>query len=216
MIYHPFSNEMTQAINDGCYVVAAAKLDLKSGVTRVHTATGNLVIAGEMYQGVGQFGAIETVSEENTTGPQQLILSLSGFDSSLLGDVMNERSRGRDVRLMMVALNEDGQPILAEVLFAGQISNIGVSVGDKCEVAVTVSNRFERWSQGLPDRFTDESWQKRHIGDRIFRYVAQMAERAIYWGSKKDAPTFIYKWSVSLLFSLHLFYCSYWFGMVIT
>ncbi|WP_273839925.1 hypothetical protein [Providencia rettgeri] len=193
MIYHPFSNKMTQAINDGCYVVAAAKLDLKSGVTRVHTATGNLVIAGEVYQGVGQFGAIETVSEENTTGPQQLILSLSGFDSSLLGDVMNERSRGRDVRLMMVALNEDGKPILAEVLFAGQISNIGVSVGDKCEVAVTVSNRFERWSQGLPDRFTDESWQKRHIGDRIFRYVAQMAERAIYWGSKKDAPTFIYK-----------------------
>ncbi|WP_336844395.1 hypothetical protein [Providencia rettgeri] len=193
MIYHPFSNEMTQAINDGCYVVAAAKLDLKSGVTRVHTATGNLVIAGEVYQGVGQFGSIETVSEENTTGPQQLILSLSGFDSSLLGDVMNERSRGRDVRLMMVALNEDGQPILAEVLFAGQISNIGVSVGDKCEVAVTVSNRFERWSQGLPDRFTDESWQKRHIGDRIFRYVAQMAERAIYWGSKKDAPVFIYK-----------------------
>ncbi|HEM8141517.1 hypothetical protein AB7282_11835 [Providencia huaxiensis] len=193
MIYHPFSNEMTQAINDGCYVVAAAKLDLKSGVTRVHTATGNLVISGEVYQGVGQFGAIETVSEENTTGPQQLILSLSGFDSSLLGDVMNERSRGRDVRLMMVALNEDGQPILAEVLFAGQISNIGVSVGDKCEVAVTVSNRFERWSQGLPDRFTDESWQKRHIGDRIFRYVAQMAERAIYWGSKKDAPVFIYK-----------------------
>nr|WP_282551732.1 hypothetical protein [Providencia sp. JUb39] len=184
---------MTQAINDGCYVVAAAKLDLKSGVTRVHTATGNLVIAGEVHQGVGQFGAIETVSEENTTGPQQLILSLSGFDSSLLGDVMNERSRGRDVRLMMVALNEDGKPILAEVLFAGQISNIGVSVGDKCEVAVTVSNRFERWSQGLPDRFTDESWQKRHIGDRIFRYVAQMAERAIYWGSKKDAPVFIYK-----------------------
>lgn len=193
MIYHPFSNEMTQAINDGCYVVAAAKLDLKSGVTRVHTATGNLVIAGEVYQGVGQFGAIETVSEENTTGPQQLILSLSGFDSSLLGDVMNERSRGRDVRLMMVALNENSQPILAEVLFAGQISNIGVSVGDKCEVAVTVSNRFERWSQGLPDRFTDESWQKRHIGDRIFRYVAQMAERTIYWGSKKDAPVFIYK-----------------------
>lgn len=142
---------------------------------------------------MGQFGAIETVSEENTTSPQQLILSLSGFDSSLLGDVMNERSRGRDVRLMMVALNEDGQPILAEVLFAGQISNIGVSVGNQCEIAVTVSNRFERWSQGLPDRFTDESWQKRHGNDRIFRYVAQMAERAIYWGSKKDSPVFIYK-----------------------
>lgn len=53
MIYHPFSNKMIQAINGGCYVVIAAKLDLKSGITRVHTATGNLVIAGEVYQGWG-------------------------------------------------------------------------------------------------------------------------------------------------------------------
>ncbi len=34
---------------------------------------------------------------------------------------------------------------------------------------------------------------QRKNGDRIFRYVAQMADQAIYWGSKKNAPAFIYK-----------------------
>lgn len=193
MLYHPFSNDMVKAINDGHELVMAARLDLKSGVTRAHTGVGDLIIAGEIYQGVGTFGAVEQVKEENTTSPQQLILSLSGFDSMLIGDVMNERSRGRNVRLMLVAINLEGKPEIAELIFAGQISNIGVSSGDKNEISVTVSNRFERWSMGLPDRFTDESWSKRKDGDRIFRYVPQMSERAIYWGSKKDSPGFIYK-----------------------
>ncbi|HDN2511941.1 TPA: hypothetical protein P1K35_002117 [Providencia rettgeri] len=194
MIYHPLSDEMVKAINDDCYLVVAAKLDLKSGVTCVHTGTGNLIIAGEVYQGVGQFGSIESVKEGLSTSPTQLLLSLSGFDSKLVGEVLNERSRGRDVRLMLVAIDEDnGQPILADVIFAGQIANLSVTTGDENAIGLTVSNRFERWSLGLPDRFTDESWSKRHKGDRIFRYVAQMAERSIYWGSKKDAPAFIYK-----------------------
>ncbi|MBN6350437.1 hypothetical protein JZM10_03015 [Providencia rettgeri] len=194
MIYHPLSDEMVKAINDDCYLVVAAKLDLKSGVTCVHTGTGNLIIAGEVYQGVGQLGAIESVKEGLSTSPTQLLLSLSGFDSKLVGEVLNERSRGRDVRLMLVAIDEDnGQPMLADVIFAGQIANLSVTTGEKNKIGLTVSNRFERWSMGLPDRFTDESWSKRHSGDRIFRYVAQMAERSIYWGSKKDAPAFIYK-----------------------
>ncbi|HGJ5854793.1 hypothetical protein [Arsenophonus nasoniae] len=193
MLYHPFSNNMVKAINENYELVIAARLDLKSGVTRAHTGVGNLVIAGELYQGVGQFGKVEQVKEQNNTSPQQLILSLSGFDSLLIGDVMNERSRGRNLRLMLVAINQEGKPEIAEVIFAGQISNIGVTTGEENAVAVTVSNRFERWSMGLPDRFTDESWRKRKSDDRIFRYVAQMAERAIYWGSKKDAPAFVYK-----------------------
>ncbi|EPW3172702.1 hypothetical protein ACWKA6_003597 [Providencia stuartii] len=194
MIYHPLSDEMVKAINDDCYLVVAAKLDLKSGVTCVHTGTGNLIIAGEVYQGVGQLGAVESVKEGLSTSPTQLLLSLSGFDSKLVGEVLNERSRGRDVRLMLVAIDDDnGQPMLADVIFAGQIANLSVTTGEENKIGLTVSNRFERWSLGLPDRFTDESWSKRHNGDRIFRYVAQMAERSIYWGSKKNAPDFIYK-----------------------
>ncbi|EJG2211628.1 hypothetical protein L1F92_003563 [Proteus mirabilis] len=193
MKYHPFSNDMVKAIHEGYYLVVASRLDLKSGVVRAHTGVGNIIIAGEIYQGVGQFGAIESVGENMTTSPQQLIMKLSGFDSSLIGEVMNERVRGRNAQLMLVALNEEAKPTLAEVLFAGQISTIGVTTGEENEIAVTVSNRFERWSYGLPDRFTDESWSKRKKGDRIFRYVAQMADRAIYWGSKKNAPAFIYK-----------------------
>ncbi|HEJ9553641.1 TPA: hypothetical protein SMN24_003487 [Proteus mirabilis] len=193
MQYHPFSDAMVNAINEGAYIVLAARLDLKSGVTCVHTGVGQLIIAGETYLGVGSLGEISQLKENKTTSPPQLQLKLAGFDKSLVGMVMNEQSRGREVRLMMVAISEEGKPLLAEVLFVGQITSINVVSGEENAVCVNVSNRFERWSIGLPDRFTDESWSSRRQGDRIFRYVAQMAERAIYWGSKKDAPAFIYK-----------------------
>ncbi|MBD1229393.1 hypothetical protein [Xenorhabdus griffiniae] len=193
MFYHPFSDDMVRAINEGAHIVLAARLDLVSGVVCAHTGVGNLVIAGENYLGVGNLGEIEAVSENMTTSPTQLVLKLTGFDRGLVGTVLNERGRGRDARVMMVTIGDDGRPILAEVLFAGQISTINVVAGNENAVSVTISNRFERWSMGLPDRFTDESWSARRQGDRIFRYVAQMAERAIYWGSKKDAPAFVYK-----------------------
>ena len=42
-------------------------------------------------------------------------------------------------------------------------------------------------------RNTDESHRRLHPDDRFFRYQNEMADRSIYWGSKKDAPGFIYK-----------------------
>ncbi|MER1720892.1 hypothetical protein KC966_17575, partial [Proteus terrae] len=116
MQYHPFSDAMVNAINEGAYIVLAARLDLKSGVTCAHTGVGQLIIAGETYLGVGSLGEISQLKENKTTSPPQLQLKLAGFDKSLVGIVMNEQSRGREVRLMMVAIGEEGKPLLAEVL----------------------------------------------------------------------------------------------------
>lgn len=48
MQYHPFSDAMVNAINEGAYIVLAARLDLKSGVTCAHTGVGQLIIAGKL------------------------------------------------------------------------------------------------------------------------------------------------------------------------
>lgn len=193
MYYHPFSDAMVKAINDGAYLVLATRLGLPSGVVRAHTGVGPLVIEGETYLGVGQHGGVEGMTEQTSTSPTQLTLKLSGFDKGLVGDVLNQKTRGHAGRVMIAALGDDGKTILAELLFAGVISASAVTSGEENAVAVTLTNRFERWSIGLPNRFTDASFSQRRAGDRFFRYVAQMADRAIYWGSKKDAPPFNYQ-----------------------
>lgn len=193
MYYHPFSDAMVKAINEGAYLVLVTRLDLPGGIVRAHTGVGPLVIDGETYLGVGQHGEVEGITEQTSTSPTQLTLKLSGFDKGLVGDVLNQKTRGRAGRVMMAALGDNGKAIRAELLFAGVISASAVTSGEENAVAISLTNRFERWSIGLPNRFTDASFRQRRSGDRFFRYVAQMADRAIYWGSKKDAPPFNYQ-----------------------
>jgi hypothetical protein len=193
MLYSPLTETMADLLGrDRITTVVAGKIYFHSGTSRVHTGTGQLVIGGEIYHGVGSFGSIDDVKESHTTSPTQLKLTLTGLDTSLLAETMNERCVGRSVEMFVVALNDAGVLLDYNLIFKGKISSTGVNAGNNNTVQYTVSNIFEEWKRAFPERFTDESHQATAPGDRIFRYVAQMAERSIWWGSKKDAPPFTY------------------------
>ena len=69
----------------------ALKLDLVSGISRIHSGLGELVIGGETYYGVGSMGAVSPQKEQLSTSPTKLNVSLSGLDDSMLAEVMRER-----------------------------------------------------------------------------------------------------------------------------
>ena len=138
-------------------------------------------------------GAIDDANETNTTSPTQLKMTLSGLDSALFATTLNERCVGRNAEIYLVAMDDNGVVQVADLLYKGRASSNGATFGNNNALQYTVSNIFEDWQRPFPDRNTDESHQAAYPGDRIFRYVAQMAERSIYWGSKKDAPGFTYK-----------------------
>lgn len=194
MLAHPFSDSVVEAMMQPHVIMAyAVELHLPSGISRAHSGTGELVINGHTFLGVGQFGEIGGAREESGSfSAYSVDLTLSGLETSLVGQSINERMRGRMGRVYVAVLGEDGKLLAADLLFSGRIVSHQVATGEENAVRVTLADRFEDWQRANPDRYTDESQQTRHPGDRIFRYVAQMAERAIYWGSKKDAPGFYY------------------------
>lgn len=193
MLYTPFSDQMVDYLSrDRVTAVIAAQVQFESGTAYVHSGTGTLVLGGYVYYGVGTLGAVDDMQETGTTSPTQLKLTLSGLDMSLFAKTLNERCVGRPAELYLVALDEAGVARVADLIFKGKVSSTGATAGDTNALQYTVSNIFEDWQRPFPDRFTDESHQATQPGDRIFRYVAQMAERPIYWGSKKDAPGFTY------------------------
>lgn len=193
MLYTPFSDQMVDYLSrDRVTAVIAAQVQFESGTAYVHSGTGTLVLGGYVYYGVGTLGAVDDVQETGTTSPTQLKLTLSGLDMSLFAKTLNERCVGCPAELYLVALDEAGVARVADLIFKGKVSSTGATAGDTNALQYTVSNIFEDWQRPFPDRFTDESHQAAQPGDRIFRYVAQMAERPIYWGSKKDAPGFTY------------------------
>ncbi|EAZ0190849.1 hypothetical protein BFX96_24225, partial [Salmonella enterica] len=140
-----------------------------------------------------RMGSVDDASETSTTSPTQVKMTLSGLDMALFATMLNERCVGRNAEIYLVAMDDNGVVQVADLLFKGRVSSTGATAGGKNALQYTISNIFEDWQRPFPDRYTDESQQAAYPGDRIFRYVAQMAERSIYWGSKKDAPGFIYK-----------------------
>lgn len=193
-LYSPYSDDMIAMLSKEHVILAmAAEFFFDSGVTRVHTGIGNIVLNGYVFTGLGDLGSIDAISEENTTTASSLALTLSGLNASLLSQALNENCVNREFNGYLLALNEDGTVQVADLVFKGFISENYATLGDQdSAISFKVSNIFEKWDTGFSYRFTDESHVARFPGDRIFRYVAQMSERSIYWGSKKDAPPFTY------------------------
>ncbi|WP_313626220.1 hypothetical protein [Kosakonia sp.] len=193
MLYSPFSDAMVDWLSrDRVTAVIAANIQFESGTVYVHSGTGTIVLNGFVYYGMGKMGAVDDVGETNSTSPAQLKLTLSGLDLSLFATTLNERCVGRQANIYLVVIDDSGVVRAADMIFQGKVSSTGATAGETNALQYTVSNIFEDWQRPFPDRYTDESHQATQPGDRIFRYVAQMAERSIYWGSKKDAPGFTY------------------------
>lgn len=193
MMYSPFSASMIDWLSkDRVTAVVAANVQFESGTAYVHSGTGALILGGAVYYGMGSMGAIDDVGETNTTSPSQLKMTLSGLDMAMFAKTLNERGVGRPAEIYLVVIDDQGAPQVADLIFKGKISSTGATAGETNALQYTVSNIFEDWQRPFPDRYTDESQQSAAPGDRIFRYVAQMSERSIFWGSKKDAPGFTY------------------------
>jgi hypothetical protein len=193
MLINPFSaNVATAMMGDQVNVVLAVEILFDSGPTRVHSGTGNVVIEGNNYIGLGMLGQVDSVKEQNNTSATQLNLTLAGLDSSMLATVLNENCVGRKASMFVGVLDDDFLLTDYDVVFRGKIRNTALIAGSKGAINVTVSNIFEEWARAKAWRYTDESQRQLHDDDRIFRYVAQMADYSIYWGSKKDAPPFRY------------------------
>lgn len=193
MLLNPFSQTVAQAMmGDAINLVLAAEIMFASGPTRVHTGTGNVVIEGNNYLGVGTMGSVDSVKEQNSTTATQLNLTLAGLDTSMISIVLNENCVGRPASIFVGVLDDNFNLIDYDVVFRGKIRNTALLAGSKGAVNVTISNIFEEWSRAKAWRFTDECQRQLHDDDRIFRYVSQMADRSLFWGSKKDAPPFRY------------------------
>lgn len=194
MLISPFSTNVATALLDPqVNLVIGVEIAFDSGTTRVHSGTGPVILQGNVFLGLGILGQVGEIKEQNTSSPTQLALTLSGITTDMISIFLNENCVGKYVRIFVAVLDDSFEVLDSDLIFKGRIRDTAVIGGKNNAINVTVSNIFEDWANGQSWRYTDESQMKKNNGDRIFRYVSQMSDRSIYWGSKKDAPPFIYK-----------------------
>lgn len=188
-----FSNTIIDEMDrDNPRLIIAVEILYKSAPVRAHTATGDIVIDGQTYTGVGALGGIDPVKQSANNGPASLNLSLTGLDPTLVAETLNERTAGSKVKIMICSLDDDFKVTSASIIFAGRVSTQRFAYGQEMSIEVEVVDRLADWQRKGSRRFDQESHTNEYPGDDFCRFIAQMSEKPISWGSAKDAPPFKY------------------------
>lgn len=192
----PFSSASMEIIAKGnfkCFF--AAFLDFKGDPVRVHTDTGLRVINGETYYGVGSFGSVGSLEETvKASSPLSVDLTLSGLDAEFIENTVVNGCRGRYGELMICFVDDVNGGIVADLVFSGRMdaAQVSMGIGDDNSITVPLIDRLAEWKRGGTKRWTDENHRARHEDDRFFAYIAQVANKQIFWGGKKDGVGFVF------------------------
>lgn len=189
-----FSNTIINEMNsDNPRLLIAVEILYKSAPVRAHTGFGEVVIDGHTYIGIGNLGEIGAIKQSANNGPSTMNLSMSGLDPTLVAETLNERTQGSKVKIMVCSLDDNYRATSASILLAGRVSTQRFAYGQEMSVEVEIIDRLADWQRKGSRRFDQESHTSEQSGDNFFQAVAQMSERPIFWGSRKDAPPMVYK-----------------------
>ena len=193
MMYHPYTQSIINDLASGHVEMGfAVEIMAPSAPVRVHTGVGEVVINGELYLGLGSLGSISPSKSDGSTSPKDITLSLALIDSSMLALALNEKMVGSQVQIVMFTYGTDGQVKSTAVAFAGKITSVSAVTGDENTVNYSCANELEGWQSICSWRYTEDSHLLRYPDDHGLRCVGEISERTILWGSRSDAPPFIY------------------------
>jgi hypothetical protein len=163
--------------------VLLARLDFASGIVRAASAPFDIMAEGEVYAGLGHLGTISAVPESAELQASPVQLTLSGIPPELVSLALLDDYQGRDVRIFLVLLDEGhvlvGTPVL---VFRGRMDTMDIELGETATITLTAESRLADWERPRIRRYTDEDQKTVFPDDRGFEFVAQMAEKTIYWG----------------------------------
>jgi hypothetical protein len=155
-----------------------------SGPVYLWTGLGPISWNGQTWLGVGTLGSITTIEEGATVEARGITLGLSGFDATLLGDVVNEFAVGLPVTVWLGLFDASGTLLADPIIsFAGRMDQPTLTVGgDSASISINCENRLVEMNVAVDRRYTNEDQQIDYPGDQGFGWVNAIQEVTIIWG----------------------------------
>jgi len=183
------SPEMEAALDSGNVVMLTAVYidinDTPEGKIRIHSGLGNFVIGGEVYSGVGELGSIDAITQDGSTSPNGISLTMAGLDPELITDVLTDGYQGREVRIMLCIFNgNDYTDIHSHNIYKGLLDTMAIQYGKTATITVKVENALINWFRSNTSRWNDETHQMTdpdNEGDAFFSLLQDMSNREIVW-----------------------------------
>ena len=156
----------------------------QSGTSRLWTGYGEITWGGHVWTGGGHLLGISAMEQTAEVKARGAVLSLSGIPLDLISLALTEARQG-DVGRVYLGFFDTNWQLVADTdhIFAGllDVPQIEES-GESATVTITYESQLIDLQRPREWRYTHESQQALHPGDRGFEYVTKIQDVDIKWG----------------------------------
>lgn len=185
----PMSSAMLTAITStSLWPAIFVSMTFQTGTVYIWSGLGSITWNSQTWTGVGSFGSVSMVEEGNMVEAKGLVLSLSGIDSSLLADALQEFLSRGPVQVYLGLFDGSTSPptLIADPLTAwsGLMDQPTIDVGGET-ATITIACESKLLELNVPNqlRYTQDCQQANFPGDLGFTFVAGIQEQNIAWGA---------------------------------
>lgn len=183
------SGAMLSAVAAGTvYPILFGYFNFTGGVVRVCTHDKDVSWDGYTWTGLGSMVGVEAVAESKDVKANGIVFSLNGIPSSLITEILTNRSRGRECSLWFGAFVSGALVADPHKIFSGRMDQPVIEdTGETCNVSISAEGRLVDLQRSRERRFTHEDQQVEYAGDLGLQYVAGLQNREVNWGTGKSA-----------------------------
>lgn len=166
------------------------QMTFATGTVYMWTGSGSISWNSHSWVGVGSFGSISTVDEGNNVEAKGVVLTLSGIDSSLLADTLQEFQSGAPVSAYL-GLFDSGGSLIADPLttWSGRMDQPTIDVGGSTAIiSIACESRLIELNVAADRRLSQADQSIDFPGDLAFQFVAGVQNAQISWG-RIPSPT---------------------------
>jgi hypothetical protein len=158
----------------------------------VYLWTGNYPIVwnSHTWLGVGTLGGISVIEEGSDVQAKGITLTLSGFDATLLPDVLTEFQLGAPVTVYVGFFNPISLALITSpiIAWAGRMDQPTIDVdGKSAAIGINCESRLIDLNTPVDRRYTQDDQQLVAPGDLGFSFQAGIQEVTIYWGESPNS-----------------------------
>ena len=177
-------------IKAGKAIVAGALEVLAATPVRVWSGVGQVTIAGQVYDGVGDRALGQVAGGALGGAAQNVALSLSGVDPQAVALLDASEVRRAPATLWRLIFDSSGTQLLdAHVFTRGRLDPLAVE--DVIGGTATISTSIESAARGLGRKGgrmrTDADQRLVKVNDGFFKNVAFAGQKTLYWGGKRPS-----------------------------
>ena len=145
---------------------------------------GSISWNSQTWTGIGMFGEVSTIDEGTTVEAKGVVLTLSGIDSAMLAEALQEVQLGAPVVIYLGFFS--GSSLIASpiIAWAGRVDQPTFAVGgDHSTLTINCENHLLDMNCAVDRRYTLEDSQMDDAGDLYCMFVNSIQEITISWGS---------------------------------